>query len=91
MLLARPAMGDLVALFGQNKSGLFTGHNPIRGSDQLSFRKLAGRVGYEGYGGVRNLTGPVGSGREVFNISRVRVESGHPDPIRPARQKRFGP
>ena len=77
-----------------NVSGLFTAHDPARGSGQKDFHIVPGGVG---------------SGQEVFEMSRVgsgrvgsgRVESGrvgpggfqvlhvgpgHPDPIRPARK-----
>ena len=49
--------------------GLFTGHDPTRGSGQGGFK--ISRVGSGRVITFQNLMGRVGSGQEVFKISRV--------------------
>ena len=51
------------------KPGLFTGHDPTRGSGQGGFK--ISRVGSGRVITFENLTGRVGSGQEDFKISRV--------------------
>ena len=64
------------------------GHGPARGSDQVGLKKLAGRLGS---GGVRNLTGRIGSGRigsgRSGRVGSDRVGQSHPDTIRSTGEK----
>ena len=47
-------------------SGLFVGHDHVRGSRQAVFQKLAGRVGCCGRCSRTRVSGRIGSGLQVF-------------------------
>ena len=62
--------------------GVFTGHDPTRGSEQEAFKTSRVEPGWVGLGrvgsgGAGNFAGRIAPGQEVFKSHGTR--SGHPD------------